>query len=311
MTTQSSTHQMQLDSLRTDPLLPLETVFGPLTLKVRDADAALSIWRDVVGLEVIGDVEGVLRLGVNGRVMIILETGVSKPVKQGSLGLYHVAIHVPERADLARFVVRAVQAGVRIAPTDHLVTEAVYAWDADGNGIEITFETPERGTLADPASGYFGVANDGQPHSGREPLDLDNLMLEIADDSEPGNSRMPVGTRLGHVHVHVLDLDDAMRFYRDVIGYAGQFIMREWGLGDVGLGYMPHALAFNIWAGPGATQGGEDAAGLRYFTIIVPDTNTLDQIVSRLTSAGHEVRTLDNGIETSDPSGNRMQIVVA
>src|SRR5690606_18863228 len=165
------------------------------------------------------------------------------------------------RADLARFVLRAMKGGQRIAPTDHLVTEAVYMWDMDGNGIELTFETPWRGTLGSPEKGAYGTTADGRPHSGREPIDVENLLAEIGVDADTSIG-LPAGTRIGHVHVHVHSLDDAMAFYRDVIGFEGLLLLPDWGMGDAGLGYMPHAIAFNIWSGPNAPSPPPDAAGL-------------------------------------------------
>ena len=163
-------------NVRSAPLLPLTTRLGPVRIAVTDRERALSIWRDVVGLELLADTPEVLNLGAGGKVLIELALGADRPVVPNTTGLYHVAIHVPTRADLAQFVVRALQRRVRIAPTDHLVSEAVYLWDADGNGIEITFETPWRGTLGDPESGSYAITADGKPHSGREPIDVDALL---------------------------------------------------------------------------------------------------------------------------------------
>src|SRR5690606_29477464 len=115
-----------------------------------DRAKALAIWQDVVGLELLAEAGNALTLGAGGKPLIVLETGATGPVTQRSIGLYHVAIHVTSRAELAQMAVRALQRNVRISPTDHLVSEAIYLWDYDGNGIEITFETPWRGTLGDP-----------------------------------------------------------------------------------------------------------------------------------------------------------------
>jgi catechol 2,3-dioxygenase len=122
---------------------------------------------------------------------------------------------------------------------------------------------------------------------------------------------MPEGTRIGHVHVHVDDLDAAMNFYRDQLGFAGQLLSRRYGMGDVNLNYAPHILAFNIWAGRNAPRPADDAAGLRWFEIIVPDTATLDGITSRLNAGSGPVTQIGNGIETRDPAGNTLKILVA
>jgi len=296
--------------VRSAPALPLSTKLGPVHIAVTDRTKALAIWRDVVGLELIAEAGNELRLGAGGEVLIVLETGAVRPVVQRTTGLYHVAIHVPKRTDLAQFAVRALQRGVHIAPTDHLVSEAIYLWDLDGNGIEITFETPWRGTLGDPESGSYATTSDGKPHSGREPIDLDGLLAELGE--KPAlEAIMPAGTRIGHVHVHVNDLYRSMDFYRDGIGFGGLFIIKQFGMGDVGLDYTPHTIAFNIWSGINATQAPAGSSGLRWFTIVVPDENTLDEVRSRLTHHHYEFAETPDGIESRDPSGNLVKVVLA
>ena len=294
--------------VRNAPLLPLSTHFGPVRIAVTDKAKALAIWRDVVGLAVVSETPAELNLGVGGKVLITLELGATRPVMQHTIGLYHVAIHVPTRPDLAQMAVRALQRQVRISPTDHLVSEAIYLWDFDGNGIEITFETPWRGTLGNADQGAYAVTTEGKPHSGREPIDLDGLLGELGENPvlQP---LMPEGTRIGHVHVHVNDLELAMRFYRDGLGYGGLFIVKKFGMGDVGLNYTPHAIAFNIWAGENAALPMAGSAGLRWFEILVEDGKTLGEVRSRLDAIGAPVATIEGGIETTDPSGNRIKVL--
>ncbi len=297
-------------SVRSAPALPLTTTLGPVQIAVTDRSKALAIWRDVVGLELLSEGGNELRLGAGGKTLIVLETGAVRPVVQKTTGLYHVAIHVPERVDMAQFAVRALRQGVRIAPTDHLVSEAIYLWDLDGNGIEITFEAPWRGTLGDPESGSYATTAAGEPHSGREPIDMDDLLGELGPNPQIA-ATMPAGTRIGHVHVHVNDLYESMAFYRDGLGFGGLFIIRSFGMGDVGLDYTPHAIAFNIWAGPTAKQAPAGSAGLRWFTVVVPDEATLADVRARLTAGGYAFGEVAGGIEARDPAGNLVKVVVA
>ncbi|SMQ85264.1 catechol 2,3-dioxygenase [Devosia lucknowensis] len=298
-------------NVRSKPVLPLTTKLGAVHLAVTDRAKALAIWQDVVGLDLIEEQGNALHMGAGGKTLIVLETGATRPVVPRTIGLYHVAIHVPARADLAQMAVRALQRNVRISPTDHLVSEAIYLWDLDGNGIEITFETPWRGSLGDPDKGEtYAVTAEGKPHSGREPIDLDGLLGELGETPTLA-ARMPAGTRIGHVHVHVNDLRQAMDFYRDVLGFAGFLLIESFGMGDVGLDYMPHTLAFNIWSGPDATLPPAGAAGLRWFTIVMPDADSLAALRQRLERAGAPLAVVGNDFETSDPFGNRIKIVAA
>jgi catechol 2,3-dioxygenase len=300
--------ESQVD-VRTRPLLPMTTRLGPVRIAVGDRGRALAIWRDVVGLELISENEGLLHLGAGGRELITLEVGATRPYPDRTLGLYHVAIHVPTRADLAQMVARALQRRVRISPTDHLVSEAVYLWDADNNGIEITFETPWRGRIGTEDEGVYVKAADGSTHSGREPIDLDDLLGELGE-TPVLEQFMPAGTRIGHVHLHVDDLERAMRFYRDGLGFGGLFIMRRFGMGDAGLDYPPHAIAFNVWAGPNATQPPADAAGLRWFDLALPDAEALSAVRGRIAALGSPMTTIEGGFETADSAGNRVRVVL-
>ncbi len=298
-------------NVRSKPVLPLTTTLGPVHLAVTDRSKALAIWQDVVGLDLIEEHGNVLQMGAGGKVLVVLEIGATRPVVPRTIGLYHVAIHVPRRVDLAQMAVRALQRNVRISPTDHLVSEAIYLWDLDGNGIEITFETPWRGTLGDPDKGEtYAVTAEGKPHSGREPIDLDGLLAELGENPVLA-TRMPAGTRIGHVHVHVHDLHMAMDFYRDVLGFAGFLLIQSFGMGDVGLDYMPHTLAFNIWSGPNAALPPAGAAGLRWFTIRLPDADSLAALKGRLERFGSPLEIVGNDIETRDPSGNRIRLELA
>jgi len=230
-------------------------------------------------------------------------------VVPNTAGLYHVAIHLPTRKDLATAVARLFKSRFRNSPTDHLVTETTYLWDLDGNGIELTFETPGRGRLVTDSDNFYGIDQAGRRHSGREAVDLDSLFGELMKD-DPLDVPLPAGTRIGHVHVHVADLAAAMRFYAETIGFRRLMLNRRFRMGDVTLDYPPHIVAFNTWAGEGAQQPPPDSAGLRWFTIELPDEGSLAAAKERLATAGAPITETEGRIETADPSGNRLRLRV-
>ena len=290
------------------PLVPQGTGLGLVSISVSDRQAALAIWRDTVGLELLSETPTTLHLGAGGRELITLTLDAKRPAMRGTAGLYHVAIHVPSRPDLAAFLARAISKRVEVSPTDHLVSEAIYLWDRDGNGIEITFETPWRGRLEISELGY-AVTTDGQPHSGREPIDVDELMGELF--KAKNRETMPAGTRIGHVHLHVGDIGLAMNFWRDVVGFGGQMLSNRFGMGDVTVGYQPHILAFNIWNGRNVAQPPEGIAGLNHFTILMPDKASADEMARRLKAASAPVGPVKGGYASADPWGNRFLVLAA
>ncbi len=291
-------------------LVPSATRLGPVHIGITDATKALPVWRDLVGLTVLSQDDRDIVLGAGGRPLIVLHPGAVLPVKARTSGLYHVAIHVPARRDLALAVARMFSARYRNAPTDHLVTETTYLWDADNNGIELTFETPDRGVLIAERGDYYGLDRQGRRHSGRGQVDLGSLFSELTE-GESLVVPLPAGTRIGHVHLHVNSLDEAMRFYAEVIGFEYQMLGRGFGMADVTLDYPPHIMAFNTWNGEGALQAPREHAGLRHFVIELPSATDRDAVVERLRNAGAPVTPLPLGaIETVDPAGNRIRLVV-
>jgi catechol 2,3-dioxygenase len=287
--------------------LPADTRFGPMHIAVTDASRALPVWRDLVGLtEISRDATGIT-LGAGGRPLIVLEPGASRPVVQHTSGLYHVAIHVPTRKELARVTARLVANRYPNSPTDHLVSEAIYLWDPDGNGIEMTFETPWRGAMKSDGENYYALTTDGRRHSGRDAIDVRGLFRELSEKDDLRDP-LPAGTRIGHVHLHVADLQKAADFYGDSgVGFQPLMFVSRIRFGDAGLGYQPHAIAFNTWAGAGAPQPPPGSAGLRHFTIELPTEADLAALRARL----GDVRDIAGGFETNDPAGNLVRARLA
>lgn len=293
-------------------LLPETARMGAVHLAVTDADQARLFWTRAVGLTVLAEDADTISLGAGDHILVELHPGASGPVVTGRTGLYHVAIHVPTRKDLALLTYRLFALRYPNSPTDHLVSETTYFSDQDGNGIEITFETPHRGEMVVQANGQFGaVTTDGQPHSGREAVDLESLFGELSE-GDSLEEPLPPGTRVGHVHLHVDNLDRAATFYRDVIGFRPLMSMPAIGMADFGLDHVtvPHALAINTWSGVGAQPAPEGTSGLRHFTLELPDAADLDALAGRLRAAGHAFEQDEATLKVLDPARNHLQVTV-
>jgi len=109
---------------------------------------------------------------------------------------------------------------------------------------------------------------------GREPLDLDALFAHLQPDDDI-RAPVPPQTKIGHVHLHVANLDEAMRFYEGVLGFDNMGLMTAFRMGMVSAGGYHHHIGFNTWQGEGASPPPLDAIGLRWFTIHMPDTAAL------------------------------------
>ena len=276
---------------------------GAVELAVTDGDRAVRFYRDYVGLAPLPPSGSTIRLGAAGRELVVLHPDAQRPVVTRTSGLYHLAIVVPDRHELARVIGRLARLRWEQYPTDHVMTKANYLWDPDGNGIEIYTETPEDGTMG-MLNGTFGAWDkNGRPRSGREPIDLEELFSHLREDDRL-DAPMPEGTKMGHVHLHVADVNDALRFYHDLVGF--DVMGHVPGVGFVSAGGYHHHLGLNEWAGHGARPAPPGAAGLRRFTVELPSQRDLDDVLSRLEHGEVRVHEEAGGYAASDPSANRV-----
>lgn len=290
--------------------LPDGASLGPVHLSVSDGERARQFWTHDVGLSEFPGSDDVIHLGAGDRELIVLHPGATDPVQPRHTGLYHVAIHLPDRKSLARVVARLLSLRYPNSPTDHAETEATYFSDPDGIGIELTFETPGRGELIIEDGKPIARLADGTSQSVTEALDVMSLLAEL-DTGTDLHEPMPANTRIGHLHLHVRDLRESVRFYEDVIGFGPHLVMDRIRMADFSLktSFVPHALAINTWQGRGAPSQREGTAGLRFWTLHVPDPAAIDALRSRLDTAGNSWNEISNGIVLRDPSGNELHII--
>lgn len=295
----------------TQHLLPLGTKLGEVHLRVTDTERALRFWSGVLGLRVLDRNAEAIRLGSGDHVLVVLHPGATAPVVPRRTGLYHVALFVPTRKDLARAIARLFALRYPNSPTDHTVSETTYLSDPDGNGVELTLETPWRGTFEILPDGQPGVrTSKGEFRSGRDPVDLDSLFAELDDE----DLNAPVAfAGVHHVHLHVADLSSAQRFYRDLIGFRPQMHVPAFQMADFGLrpDEAVHALALNTWSGVNASPAPAGTAGLHHFTVLVPDEAAVEVVAARLAREAWPFREVENGIRITDPSSNVVHVVTA
>src|SRR5712691_12476117 len=290
------------------PSIAAETGMGAVHLAVTDGDRALRFYRDYIGLTPLASGEGALSLGAGDRELVVLHPGAQRPVVPRTSGLYHLALLVPDRRELARVVARLSALGWDQYPTDHVMTKANYLWDPDGNGIEVYAESPEDGTLGFANGTFVAYDKHGRQRSGRDPIDLTELFSHLAE-SDSIESPMPDATRMGHVHLHVADVEEALGFYHDLVGF--DVMGHVPGVGFVSAGGYHHHLGLNTWAGPGARPAPPGSAGLLRFTVELPTKRDLEDVAGRLERGEVQVAEVAEGFAAVDPSANRVLFRVA
>ncbi len=273
------------------------TSMGAVRLTVADLDAARDFYRDAIGLSELEPGDGMVRLGTDGGAVLELVGDRDAPPRQaGTSGLFHLAILVPSRADLARALQRVAEAGWRLSgASDHLVSEALYLSDPEGNGIELYRDRPRE----------EWPVRDGILQMDTLPLDLDGVLGELR--REDAGTGMAAGTRIGHVHLNVGDLAAAEAFYSGALGF--DVMVRGYpGALFVSAGGYHHHIGLNTWAGEGAPPSPEGSRGLRQFAIELPGPDQLAAEESRLREAGFEPVREDDLVRVTDPSGNRVEL---
>ena len=279
------------------PRLPDSTRLASVSLTVSDLERSLEFYTERLGFRVRQREEAVARLGAGGDdILILVERKGARRVR-GTTGLFHFAVLVPSREALAlAFAHLAATRTPMQGAADHLVSEALYLGDPDGNGIEIYRDRPR------DAWRWEG----GEIAMATEPLDLEAL-LEEADANGRAWDGLPVGTLLGHMHLHVARIAPAERFYRDVIGFD---LTTRYGpaASFLSAGGYHHHVAVNTWAGVDAPRPPEDAVGLREFVVALPDPGDIDRVAARAFAAGHPGERDGEALTLRDPSGNTLRL---
>jgi catechol 2,3-dioxygenase len=280
--------------------LSSSTVVGPVHLTVSRLQRSLEYYREGVGLELLEQGEGRASLGVDGRRLLqLVEEPGARPAP-GHSGLYHFALLLPERADLARWLAHAARDHVPLAGlSDHFVSEALYLSDPDGHGIEIYWDRPRElweGQVAQRMT--------------TRPLDTESLLAVLAGRREAPFAGLPSATRMGHVHLKVAQIPDTIGFYRDVLGFD---LMAELGpqAAFFGAGGYHHHVGANTWESAGRGSPPEGAIALRQATIILSGEAERERVLARLRQRGQVPEPSAEGPLIRDPSGNALVLALA
>jgi catechol 2,3-dioxygenase len=265
---------------------------GAVHVTVADLERSLAYYETAIGLAVRERDGDRASLGTpDAELLVLVEEPGAAPVLRHT-GLFHYALRLPERDDLARWLAHAARTGVPLAGmSDHFVSEAIYLGDPDGHGIEIYRDRPR-----DMWEGkvWAGMTT--------EPLDVTSLLGELDDPATEPFDGLPAGTDMGHVHLQVADTAEAIAFYRDVLGF--ELMADLFGSAAFfGAGGYHHHVGANTWHSRGAGPPPSGSAALRHATIVLPDAGERDRVAGRVADAGVEPEARAEGVLVRDPSG--------
>ena len=286
-------------SAASDPIAPT-AVMGPVHLTVADLERSLAYYREAIGLELLGRTAGEASLGAGEtQLLALVEVPGAQPAPR-STGLFHFALLLPDRVSLARWLAHAAREQTRLEGlSDHFVSEAVYLRDPDHHGIELYADRPR-----ERWEGLVGH------RLTTDPLDVEDLLGELADPRTEPFDGLPSGTVMGHVHLQVASIPETVAFYRDVLGMD---LTAQLGAEAAFLsaGGYHHHVGANTWASRGAGPPPAEAAALRHATILLPDGTERDRVAGRLADAGQQPEQCGDGVLVRDPSGNALLLAAA
>jgi catechol 2,3-dioxygenase len=278
------------------------TGIGVVRLTVSDLDRSRSFYERVIGLRASELETGALALGPSPDTPLVELHGdpTAPTLDRSATGLFHAAILVPSRRDLALALARVAQARWPLAgASDHLVSEALYLSDPDGNGIEIYRDRPRE---------EWRHSN-GQLEMATLPLDLDDVLDQLRHE-DGLQERAPDGTTIGHVHLQVSELEHTEAFYSGVLGF--DVMVRGYpGALFVSAGGYHHHLGLNTWHSAGSAPPPEGAIGLRSFDVLLPSEAARERVLERVRAAGIEPEQTSADPLLRDPSGNRLVLRAA
>jgi catechol 2,3-dioxygenase len=270
------------------------TTVGTVRLTVSDLERSRAFYEGALGLRSTELADGGLALGSAESPLVQLYGDSSAPrLDRRATGLYHLAILVPTRRDLALALRRIAEARWPLdGASDHLVSEALYLSDPDGNGIEIYRDRPRE---------QWRRVGD-QLEMATLALDLRDVLGELREDQTP-QALVPDATRIGHVHLQVSDIADAEAFYSGLLGF--DVVVRGYpGALFVSAGGYHHHIGLNTWHSARASAPAPGSVGLRSFEVVVPDDLQRQKLLARIATAGVSVEQAEGGAIVRDPSGN-------
>ncbi|MEA0553720.1 VOC family protein [Lysinibacillus irui] len=260
-------------------------------LKVSDLQRSLTYYQDVIGFKVLHQESHKATLTADGRtaLLTIVQPETVEEKQRMTTGLYHFALLLPTRRDLANIITHFHEKGVYLGASDHAVSEALYLNDPDHNGIEVYVDRPE--------SEWTWYVD--QVHMVTEPLNIQSIL-------EEGNgnwSGLPEGTVMGHIHLSVSNLAETEQFYTNGLGYD---IVSRYGTQAlfISTGRYHHHIGLNTWHSENAPKLGENQVGLKTFSLRLDNEEQASSMKANLRAMGAPVIDIDGGFQTEDPSGN-------
>lgn len=272
------------------------TFVANVTINVTDIKRSTEFYQQIIGFQVLSQTANEVQLTADGKtaLLTLIQPDHAGRKQPRTTGLYHFAILLPSRQSLASIVPHLINQGVQLGSSDHLVSEALYFADPDGNGIEIYRDRlPEEWTW-----------NEGSVEMTVDPLNFEDLLTK--ENVLPWTG-LPKNTVMGHIHLHVDDLQAAENFYTQGLDFE---VVTRYGHQAIFIAdnKYHHHIGLNVWNGIGAPRPAAHSAGLVHYTLVVEDAEKQKRFEEHLSTLGARVEWNDEVLITEDPAGNEIHI---
>ncbi|HFR3765730.1 TPA: VOC family protein [Streptococcus suis] len=270
---------------------------GHVALNVRNLELQSLFYQQVLGLQVLTENSKQIDLGVGQTTLVRLIQTEQKDEVHSSYGLYHLAIVLPSREDLGTIFRHFIDNKIPLqGASDHGYSEAIYLADTEGNGIEIYCDLPQDSWDVRPDGRIVGIT---------EPMDAETIYAlgKKADAAY----QMPLGSRMGHVHLSVRESTASSRFYQEVLAIEDKFSVTSaaW----LASGDYHHHLAVNEWGGKELQTRTEGMPGLAYYTIVYTDIQAFQATIKRAQTAGLDLHLATQEVAFVDVDGIRTRLI--
>lgn len=272
--------------------------FGVVHLNNTSLEKAIAFWTNIAGMKLRRTTDDTAELGTEQQTLVVIHQSAKQPFLKGYSGLYHFAVHLPDKHEFAKALYRLRANNYPYSPTDHTMTQSLYLEDPDGITVEFALETPERFKRVITTGGLKMEATDGTIRPASARLDENEVLKSLQDKDL--TKTIPENATVGHVHFYARDVVKSNAFYRQ-LGFLEFNYLPEYLYADLSAGGVyQHRVAMNAWHGNNRPLAPADSAGLRQYQIRYATAEKLAEVI-RNNPGGEQ---LDNGYQLTDPTGN-------
>lgn len=274
--------------------------FGAIHLNNTSIEKAIPFWTKVIGMKLRRQSESLAEFGTNNKTLVVVHQTATSSFREGYSGLYHFAIHLSNKEELAKAIYRLQQNKYSFSPIDHTMTQSLYLTDYDYVMVELALETPERFKRVITERGLFMEDTDGTIRGASAPLDTDEILKSLREKDL--SKFIGDDSKIGHIHFYAQNVALENEFYRN-LGFKQFNFFPQYKYADLGAGGIyQHRVAMNSWHGINKPVAPEGNAGLRHYNIVFDSDYKLNEALGKV--ADYEKK--NDGYWLTDPSGNKL-----